>query len=130
MYSEPALVAEAFRRGVSGFIVKSSGVKDLVLAVQKALRGERHLSPSIDKEIVGYTLRTGAIHSDRDITERQKEVLQLLSEGKTMKEVAASLHIKTGTIAFHKYRMMEKLGIKSNAELLKYAVQHHLMPQK
>jgi DNA-binding NarL/FixJ family response regulator len=77
---------------------------------------------------VEFLLRSGHSGQDeKEITQRQREVLQLLAEGRSMKEIAGLLNVKPGTVAFHKYRMMETLGIKTNAELLQYAIKHHLV---
>jgi DNA-binding NarL/FixJ family response regulator len=85
------------------------------------------LSPDITKETVEFLLRSGNAYSEeKRITPRQREVLQLLSEGMSMKEIANTLNLKPGTVAFHKYKMMETLGVRSNAELLQYAIRHHL----
>ena len=124
----PEIAAEAFRRGASGYVVKTAAAEELVRATRRAMRSESYLSPAITKETVDFLLRSG--HSgeeERKITQRQREVLQLLAEGRSMKEIASVLNLKPGTVAFHKYRMMEILGIKTNAELLQYAIKHHIV---
>ncbi|MFZ1009108.1 MAG: LuxR C-terminal-related transcriptional regulator [Candidatus Sulfotelmatobacter sp.] len=86
------------------------------------------MSSAITKETVDFLLRSGGSSPEEHrITPRQSEVLQLLAEGKSMKEIAGILNLKPGTVAFHKYKMMETLGLKSNAELLHYAIKHHLV---
>lgn len=128
MNMSPEVAAEAFRRGASGYVVKSSAAEELVRAIRRALRSESYLSPAITKETVDFLLRSGSSYSEeKRITPRQREVLQLLAEGQSMKEIASALNLKTGTVAFHKYKMMEVLGLKSNAELLHYAIKHHLV---
>ena len=128
MNMSPEVAAEAFRRGASGYVVKSSAAEELVRAIRRALRSESYLSPAITKETVDFLLRSGNSYSEeKRITSRQREVLQLLAEGKSMKEIASALDLKAGTVAFHKYKMMEVLGLKSNAELLHYAIKHHLV---
>jgi DNA-binding NarL/FixJ family response regulator len=128
MNMSPEVAADAFRRGASGFVVKSSAAEELLRAIRRALKSESYLSPAITKETVDYLLRSGGAYSkDKQITPRQSEVLQLLAEGRSMKEIAHVLNLKPGTVAFHKYRMMEILGIKTNAELVQYAVKHHLV---
>ena len=85
------------------------------------------MSPDITRETVDFLLRSRTSYSEeKRITPRQSEVLQLLAEGMSMKEIANTLNLKPGTVAFHKYKMMETLGVKSNAELLQYAIRHHL----
>jgi DNA-binding NarL/FixJ family response regulator len=128
MNLSPEVAAEAFRRGASGYIVKTSAAEELTRAIRRALRSESYLSPTITKETVEFLLRSGASASKkRTITRRQSEVLQLLAEGMSMKEIAAVLNLKPGTVAFHKYRIMEILGLKNNTELLQYAIKHHLI---
>ena len=128
MNMSPEVAAEAFRRGASGYIVKSSSAEELVRAIRRALKSESYLSPLITKETVEFLLRSGdSSAEEKRITRRQSEVLQLLAEGMSMKEIAGVLNLKPGTVAFHKYRIMESLGLKTNAELLQYAIKHHLI---
>lgn len=128
MNMSPEVAAEAFRRGASGYIVKSSAAEELVRAIRRALRSESYMSSAITRETVDFLLRSGGSYTEEQrITPRQREVLQLLAEGKAMKEIAGILNLKPGTVAFHKYKMMETLGLKSNAELLHYAIKHHLV---
>jgi DNA-binding NarL/FixJ family response regulator len=127
MNMSPEVAAEAFRRGASGYVVKSSAAEELVRAIRRALKSESYLSPTITKETVDFLLRSGSSYEEeKRITRRQSEVLQLLAEGMSMKEIASVLNLKPGTVAFHKYKMMETLGLKSNAELLQYAIKRHL----
>jgi DNA-binding NarL/FixJ family response regulator len=127
MNLSPEVAAEAFRRGASAYVVKSSAAAELVRAIRRTLRSESYLSPDITRETVDFLLRSRTSYSEeKRITPRQSEVLQLLAEGMSMKEIANALNLKPGTVAFHKYKMMETLGVKSNAELLQYAIRHHL----
>ena len=120
--------AEAFRRGASGYVVKQSSAEELVTAIRRVVRGQSYLSPLITRDTVVYLLRSGAVYNEeKRITPRQSEVLQLLAEGKTMKEVAYVLQLKPGTVAFHKYRIMEALGIKTNTALVEFAVRRHMI---
>jgi DNA-binding NarL/FixJ family response regulator len=122
------VAAEAFRRGASGYVLKQSAGTELLLAVRKVNRGESYLSPLVAKETVTFLLNKGLpLAEERRITRRQSEILQLLAEGLSMKQVASVIDIKPGTVAFHKYRMMEKLNISTNAELLGYALKHQMI---
>ncbi len=124
----PEVAAEAFRRGASGYVVKTSAAAELLTAIRRALKSESYLSPLITKETVDFLLRSRDQYvAEKRITRRQGEILQLLAEGKSMKEVADVLNVKPGTVAFHKYRIMETLGLKTNAELIQYALKHHLI---
>src|SRR5215469_4078025 len=122
------VAAEAFRRGASGYVLKQSSADELITAVRRVVRGQSYLSPLITKDTVEYLLRSGAVYQEKKhITTRQSEVLQLLAEGKSMKEVAYILQLKPGTVAFHKYRIMDTLGIKTSAALIEYAIRHHMI---
>jgi DNA-binding NarL/FixJ family response regulator len=122
------VAAEAFRRGASGYVLKQSAGEELVLAVRKVNRSESYLSPLIAKETVTFLLnKREPFTEEKRITKRQSEVLQLLAEGLSMKEVANIIDVKPGTVAFHKYRMMETLNISTNAELLGYAIKHQMI---
>jgi DNA-binding NarL/FixJ family response regulator len=121
------VAAEAFRRGASAYVLKHSAAEELVTAIRKVVQGESYLSPLIARETVTFLLNQGKSSSDeKQITKRQTEILQLLAEGMSMKEVANILDLKPGTVAFHKYRMMETLGVKTNAELLEYAIKRQM----
>ena len=130
MNMSPEIAAEAFRRGASAFVLKQSAAEELRRAVHDVLKGQTYLSPLIAGETVAFLLNQSKSQQDAPRpTSRESEVLQLLAEGKSMKEVAAILEISTGTVAFHKYKMMEKLGLKSNAELLEYAIKRKMTPE-
>ena len=124
----PEVAAEAFRRGASGYVVKTSAAAELITAIRRALKSESYLSSIITKETVSFLLRSRQSYvEEKRITSRQSEILQLLAEGMSMKEIAGVLNVKPGTVAFHKYRIMETLGLKTNAELIQYAIKHHLI---
>ena len=130
MNHDADLAAEAFRRGASGYLLKTCAASELVIAVREVLRGRSYLSPTISKDTIGFLVRQDRklIDEADRLTPRQREVLQLLAEGKTMKEVADVLQMTTRTVAFHKYRIMERLNTKTNAELIQYAVRNHVIP--
>jgi DNA-binding NarL/FixJ family response regulator len=121
MNPDPDLAGEALRLGASGYVLKSSAAQELKQAIQEALRGRSYITPLITRDVVGSLI--GQRTSRTELTARQREVLQLLAEGKSMKEVAAILDLTPRTVAFHKYRMMEQLRLKTSAELVKFAVQ-------
>lgn len=129
MNTDPELAVEAFYRGASGYLLKTCAASEMVIAVRDVLRGKTYLSPTL-KEEVNYFLRwewTDIVEEANRLTDRQREVLQLLAEGKVMKEIAGILNIAPRTVAFHKYQIMGALGAKSNAELVRYAVRNHLV---
>jgi DNA-binding NarL/FixJ family response regulator len=122
------VAAEAFRRGASGYVLKQSAGAELLVAVRKVNRGESYLSPLIAKETVTFLLNKGErFTEEKRITKRQSEILQLLAQGLSMKQVASVIDVRPGTVAFHKYRMMETLNITTNAELLGYALKHQMI---
>ena len=121
------VAAEAFRRGASAYVLKQSAAEELVVAIRKVIQGASYLSPLIARETVTFLLnQRNSTAKENRITKRQSEILQLLSEGMSMKQVAGVLDVKPGTVAFHKYRMMETLNVKTNAELLEYAIKRQM----
>lgn len=130
MNDDADLAAEAFRRGASGYLLKTCAASELAIAVREVLRGKSYLSPAIAKDTVDFLLRQDKKLMDEAdrLTPRQREVLQLLAEGKAMKEAADVLRMTTRTVAFHKYRIMEKLNLKRNSELVRYAIRNHVIP--
>jgi len=130
MNNDVKLAAEAFRRHASGYLVKTCAASELVTAVRDALRGKSYMSRTICRDEVNYLRRTETDleKEEERLTERQREVLQLLAEGRQMKEVGSILNMTTRTVAFHKYRIMGALGVTNSAELIRYAVRNHLVP--
>ena len=123
------VAAEAFRRGASAFVLKQSAGDELMLAVRKVKEGLSYLSPLLAKETVMFLQREQKDSGpEKRITQRQSEGLQLLAEGLSMKEVANVIDTTPGTVAFHKYRMMETLNLKTNAALLEYAIKRNMTP--
>ena len=129
MNADIELAAEAFRRGASAYLLKTCAASEMLIAVREVLNGRSYMSRAICKDDVDFLRRKEKklVEEDERLTERQREVLQLLAEGKVMKEIADILNMTTRTVAFHKYRMMETLGAKSNAELVRYAIRHHIV---
>jgi len=129
--SSPQVAALAFQHGASAFVLKQSGAKEFTEAIRSAMRGESYLSHLIARETVDYLLhQSKPMRLENSLTPRQIEILQLLSEGRSMKQVGDILEINAGTVAFHKYRMMKELRIESNAELLQFAIRNHMRPME
>ena len=120
MNPNPDVAGEALRMGASGYVLKNSAVPELKQAIREALAGHSYITPLITRDVVGSLIQPR--NPDPQLTVRQREVLQLLAEGKSMKEIAAILDLTPRTVAFHKYRMMEQLRLKTSAELVKFAV--------
>jgi DNA-binding NarL/FixJ family response regulator len=128
MNPDPDLAAEAFRSGASAYLLKTSAASELVHAIREVLRGRSYVTPLMTKDMVGSFLHNIKQRTPpHELTLRQREVLQLLAEGRSMKEIAYMLHITPRTVAFHKYTMMEQLEVKSSAELIQYAIKHSLV---
>jgi DNA-binding NarL/FixJ family response regulator len=129
MNPDAEVAAEAFARGASGYLLKTCASSEMVLAVRDALRGKSYVSKGLSRDAIdAFRWRNKKlINEEERLTQRQREVLQLLAEGKVMKEVSSILNMSTRTVAYHKYRMMEVLGAKSTAELVKYAVRNHVI---
>jgi DNA-binding NarL/FixJ family response regulator len=122
------MAREAFQLGASAYVIKSSAASDIVRALQEALRGGSYVTPILTKGIVGPFLKNFKQEKRTNrLTLRQKEVLQLLAEGHSMKGVAYVLNVSPRTVAYHKYTMMEHLSIRSSAELIEYAIKRSLV---
>ena len=127
MNEDPDLAAAAFRSGASGYLIKRSAASELLTAIREVMRGRSYVTPLVTEGLVESLIQADAHKSSHELTPRQREVLQLLAEGRSMKEVASLLKLTPRTVAFHKYRMMEQLRLKSTAELIQYAVRHHIV---
>jgi DNA-binding NarL/FixJ family response regulator len=122
MADDPEMAAEAFRIGASGYLVKQSSAAELIQAVKELALGRAYISPVVTRDLVNELLKSNHLAKKPEtLSDRQKEVLSLLVKGMTMKEIARSLDISSRTVAFHKYKMMETLGLGSSAELIQYA---------
>jgi DNA-binding NarL/FixJ family response regulator len=128
MNEDPDLAAEAFRAGASGYLLKRSAASELLTAIREVVQRRSYVTPLVTEGLVGSMLHGGAAQRPAtQLTTRQREVIQLLAEGHSMKEVAAILSIATRTVAFHKYRVMEQLQIKTTAELIQFAIKQHIV---
>jgi DNA-binding NarL/FixJ family response regulator len=128
MNEDPDVAAEAFRLGAAGYLLKRSASAELPLAVREVLNHRYYITPLLTKDLVGSLFQEQ--HSRKPIyqlTTRQREVLQLLAEGRSMKEAADILHVSPRTVAFHKYRMMEHLQVHSTAALIQFALREGLV---
>jgi DNA-binding NarL/FixJ family response regulator len=129
MHSDPDLATEAFRVGASGYLLKQSAGDELITAIHTVLQGEVYVTPELKHEVLEAFMRAGS-DPDRtsvELTARQREVLQLVAEGHTMKEIASALNVSTRTVESHKYDVMEKLGIETTAELIQYAIKRGIV---
>jgi DNA-binding NarL/FixJ family response regulator len=129
MHLDATYAANAFEAGASGFVLKHSAPSELITAIREAMKGRTYVTPLIAGDLIhayqeGISPEKGF---SKKISPRQREILQLLAEGKSAKEIASILNISTRTVEFHKYKMMEQLNIKTSAELVQYAVRNGII---
>ncbi|MBS0154417.1 MAG: response regulator transcription factor [Nitrospira sp.] len=130
MHADQVFVVEAFRLGVSGYVLKQSLAGELQQAVRELLKGNTYISPRVAQGLIEYMNRpaqvrqdeTGESGFDHSLSPRQREVLQLVAEGRSTKEIASILNVSTKTVEFHRTRIMKELGLKTRPELTKYAI--------
>lgn len=121
------LAAHALRNWASAYLLKKSVGSELVKAIREVLKGGSYVTPKVAQRLLEEFVRDPRPDRTKSLTSRQREVLQLLAEGRTMKEVAAVLNVATRTIAFHKYRIMEEFGLKTNSDLVRFAIKEHIV---
>jgi len=128
MNEDSDLAAEAMRSGASAYLLKSSAASELFRAIQDVLKGKTYVTPKIARGMEQAFIRypRGRRHQ-KSLTARQREVIQLLAEGKSMKEAADFLNVTPRTVAFHKYRIMEELGLKTSADLVQFAIRNRIV---
>ncbi|MBE0660310.1 MAG: response regulator transcription factor [Bryobacteraceae bacterium] len=128
MHADATYVTGAFRAGASGYVLKRCASRELLAAIQEVVNGRKYITPLIGNDIVGglpgSTLWPGEVSGE--LTSRQREVVQLVAEGRAVKEIAAILNISVKTVAFHKANVMRRLRMHTTAELTKYALDHGL----
>lgn len=130
MHASPTYAAEALKVGASGYLLKQSAASELQQAIETVLNGQTYLTPSITKPILDRMLQPGQTEirkSVAELTPRQREVLQLVAEGKSTKEAATIMNVSVKTIEFHKARLMEQLDLHSTAALIKFAIAEGLV---
>ena len=126
VHADVELAAETLRAGASGFVVKEAVVAELVAAIRAVLRGKTYVTPELAPDVLTTLAEPGASSPREKLTPRQREVVRLLADGRTMKEVAAVLGMSSRTAEAHKYQSMKALGLTTTAELIRYAIEHGL----
>ena len=126
MHADPAYVTEGFRAGASGYLLKRSAAAELVQAIQAVLKGQHYVTPLITLDLVHALLEDSPELQSKPapLTPRQREVLQLVAEGQSLKEIASTLKISVKTVEFHKAQIMDQLDLHTTAALTKYAIAH------
>ena len=129
MHQEVAYVRRALDAGALGYVLKHSAPTELIAAVRAALDGKTYVTPALAGELLEDMKRGPETASDpvASLTPRQRQILQLLAEGQSAKEIGETLGISPRTVEFHKYQMMETLGLHTNAELVHFAIKHGLV---
>jgi DNA-binding NarL/FixJ family response regulator len=127
MSEDPDVAADFLHNWAAGFLLKKSAGRELIKAIREVMRGKTYVSSRLSGKVLEAYVRSGAPTRQRVLTPRQREVLQVLAEGYTMKEAADILHVTPRTVAFHKYRMMNDLGLKTNSDLLRFAIKEKLV---
>jgi DNA-binding NarL/FixJ family response regulator len=128
MHTDLLLVEEAFRVGAAGYVLKACGVDELIKAIRTVAAGDTYITPLLAGDLISTLITVGTSGSKSTaLTLRQRQVLQLLAEGKTVKEVAANLNISPRTAESHKYEIMRLLGVRTTAEIIRYAIQIKLV---
>jgi DNA-binding NarL/FixJ family response regulator len=127
MNDDPDVASKALCQWSSGYLLKKSAGIELKRAIGEVLRGHTYVTPSIAQKLIDEFIRTPQQSRAKELTARQRQVLQLLAEGHSMKEAAKILNIAVRTIAFHKYRIMEDFGLKTNSDLVRFAMREHLI---
>jgi DNA-binding NarL/FixJ family response regulator len=127
MNEDSEIAAAAIEKWASGFLLKNSAGTELVHAIKEVLKGKSYVTPRVAKKLLDRFVRDPRTERTKHLTSRQREVLQLLAEGLTMKEAADMLHVTPRTIAFHKYKIMDEFGLKTNSDLLRFAIKERLI---
>jgi DNA-binding NarL/FixJ family response regulator len=127
MNEDPDVASKALRHWATGYLLKKSAGIELKKAISQVLSGHSYVTPSIAQKLMDEFIRDPRPDRAKELTQRQRQVLQLLAEGRSMKEAAAVLDIAVRTIAFHKYRIMEDLGLKTNADLVRFAIRENIV---
>jgi DNA-binding NarL/FixJ family response regulator len=127
--ADAEVAAEAFAFGASGYLLKTCAASEMKLAIHEVLRGKTYLSKALSRDTVNSIRwrRKKLVNADERLTNRQREVLQLLAEGKVMKEIGVILHMTRRTVTYHKYEIRRLLGVRSDAELVRYAIRNHIV---
>ena len=131
MHPDVTYAVSALEAGALGYVLKHSAPSELTAAVRQVLRGKTYITPLLEGEVMLSPKKSSIERREEPshLTKRQREVLQLLAEGYLGKEIASMLNISTRTVEYHKYKMMKDVGIKTVADLIRYAVKHNIVSE-
>ena len=129
MHSDVGLATEAIEAGAEGYLLKQSAAEELTVAIREVLKGRAYITPVLAKDVLEALMKGGsdAESPAAKLTPRERQVLQLVAEGMSAKEIAGVLNVSTRTAEFHKYNVQDKLGLKTTAELTQYAIRHGIV---
>jgi len=127
MHPENQFAVRVLKRGASGYMTKESAPVELVGAIKKVLAGGRYVSPSLAEKLATYLSADGQKPPQEKLSDREFQVLRLIASGKIVSEIAKELSLSVKTISTYRSRILEKMGMKNNAELMHYAMQHQLV---
>jgi DNA-binding NarL/FixJ family response regulator len=132
MHAEADYVIEAFRAGASGYLLKRAGASELLTAIREVLKGNHYVSPLVARDAIGLFLSSSTLKGklSHGLTPRQRQILQLVAEGRSRKQIATILNISVKTVEFHKAGLMRELDLHSSADLTRYAIQHGIIAIK
>jgi two-component system, NarL family, invasion response regulator UvrY len=128
MHAEASYASRALRSGALGYVSKSSAREDLVPAIRNVARGERFLTPALAQLLAFDAMWPSQERSHENLSGREFQILCLIAAGKPPRDIAAELNVSVKTVATHRARLLQKMGLRNNAELVQYAIEHHLLP--
>jgi DNA-binding NarL/FixJ family response regulator len=127
MHAEEQYATRAFKAGASGYLTKESASEQLIAAIQKVAQGGKYVSPSLAEKLVFELVKDSQKPLHEVLSDRELQVLCLFASGKTLTEVSQNLCVSVKTISTHRARILEKMGMRNNAELIRYAIQNKLV---
>jgi len=130
MHAEPSYASRALRSGALGYVSKSSAREDLVPAIRNVARGERFLTPALAQALAFDAMWPTRDRSHETLSAREFQILCLIAAGKPPRDIAAELNVSVKTVATHRARLLQKMALRNNAELVQYAIEHHLLPER
>lgn len=130
MQQQPSYAVRALKSGAVGYVSKNNAREHLVTAIRKVARGERFLTPELAESLAFDLMQPGSRSSHENLSDREFEVLCLIAAGKPPREIAADLNVSVKTVATHRARLLAKMGLKNNAEVVQYAIEHDLLPPR
>ncbi|HKO54401.1 MAG TPA: response regulator transcription factor [Thermoanaerobaculia bacterium] len=130
MQEQFSYVARALKAGAVGYVSKNNAREHLVTAIRKLARGERFLTAALAESLAWEIVQAPHEQAHQSLSDREFQVLGMIAAGKPPRDIAAELNVSVKTVATHRARLLAKLGLKNNAELVQYAIEHRLLPER